>query len=149
MGLSYSPMVDAAASLELQGQGYLSAGIETPPANFAAFHNLLDGQLKDLAAKPVSDDELARAKQPLIEGQRKKLENNGYWLAKLTQMTREPRVREQVLGEGDAIAAVSAADVQATIARFAAGKDPIVAISQSLLPQASAAASAGSAAMKQ
>ncbi len=149
LGLTYSPMVDAAASLELKGQGYLTAGIETPPANFTAFHNMLAEQIKDLAAKPVSADELARAKQPLIEGQRKKLENNGYWLAKLTQLSREPRVRDQLLGEAEAIAAVSAADVQATIARFAAGKDPIVAISQSPLPQTSAVASTGSTAMKQ
>lgn len=140
LGLTYSPNVDAAASLELKGEGYLAAGIETPPANFATFHALLADQLKDLAAKPVSADELARAKQPLIEGQRKKLENNGYWLAKLTQVTREPRVRDQVLGEVDAITAITAADVQAVIAKFAAGKEPIVAISQSPTQQTSAAA---------
>ena len=131
LGLTYSPMVNAAASLELKGQGYLTAGIETPPANFTAFHTLLADQLKDLAAKPVSVDELARAKQPLIEAQRKKLENNAYWLAKLTQITREPRVRDQLLGEVDAITSVTASDVQATIAKYAAGKDPIVAISKS------------------
>jgi len=139
LGLTYSPNVDAAASLELKGEGYLAAGIETPPANFATFHALLADQLKDLAAKPVSADELARAKQPLIEGQRKKLENNGYWLAKLTQVTREPRVRDQVLGEVDAITAVTAADVQSVIAKFAAGKEPIVAISQSPAQQTPAA----------
>ena len=145
MGLTYSPMVDAAASLELKGQGYLTAGIETPPANFAAFHTLLAEQLADLAAMPVSTDELARAKQPLIEGQRKKLENNSYWLAKLTQVTREPRVRDQLLGEVDAITAVTAAGVQAVIAKYAVGKDPIVAISQSATQQTSAAVSAAGA----
>ena len=86
----------------------------------------------------MSADELARARQPLIEGQRKKLENNGYWLAKLTQVTREPRVREQVLGEVGAISAVTAADVQAVIAKFVAGRQPIVAIAQSPRTEASA-----------
>jgi len=94
----------------------------------------------------VSADELARAKQPLIEGQRKKLENNGYWLAKLTQVTREPRVRDQVLGEVDAITAVTAADVQSVIAKFAAGKEPIVAISQSQAQQTSAGPTAATGA---
>ena len=93
LGITYSPMVSADTSLDLRGKGYFTAAIETPQANFAAFHGLLAEQLKDLAAKPVSADELARAKQPLIEGQRKKLETNDYWLGKLTQMTREPRVR--------------------------------------------------------
>ena len=145
LGMTYSPMVSAAASLELQGQGYLTAGIETPPANFASFHGLLADEIKDLAARPVSADELARARQPLIEGQRKKLENNGYWLAKLTQAMREPRVRDQLLGELDAISAVTAADVQEVMAKYVAGKQPIVAISQSLFPQAAATAGSGAA----
>jgi zinc protease len=149
LGMTYSPKVDAAASLELQGQGYLSAGIETPPANFAAFHGLLAEQIKDLAANPVSADELARARQPLIEGQRKKLENNGYWLAKLAQVTREPRVRDQVLGEVAAISAVTAADVQAVIAKFVAGKQPIVAIAQSPRTEAVAKSEGGGNGVRQ
>ena len=59
-------------------------------------------------------------------------------------------MRDQLLGEVDAITAVTAADVQATIAKYAAGKDPIVAISQSPTPQqASAAASVGAAGVNQ
>jgi zinc protease len=130
LGMTYSPDVAADNSLELRGQGYFAAMIETPPANFAAFHSLLAEQLKDLATKPVSADELERAKQPLIEAQRKKLETNGYWLAKLTQMTREPRVREQALGQVDHISAVTAADVQALVAKLVVAKQPIVAIAR-------------------
>ena len=148
MGLTYSPMADAAASLELQGQAYLTAGIETPPANFAAFHNLLAEQLKDLAVRPVSDDELARAKQPLIEGQRKKLENNAYWLAKLTQVTREPRVRDQVLNKLDNIGGVRSRRPGGD-RQYIAGKQPIVAIAQSTQPQTSAAEAPKAAGMKQ
>src|SRR5206468_5484659 len=61
LGLTYSPMVSAESSKELEGEGYFTAAIETPQANFGAFHSLLESQLKDLAAKPISDDELARA----------------------------------------------------------------------------------------
>jgi zinc protease len=130
LGMTYSPMVSADSSLELQGQGYFTSAIETPPANFAAFHALLADQLKDLAAKPVSVDELARAKQPLVETQRKKLETNSYWLGKLAQYTREPRVRKETLEQLDDIAAVSAADVQAFAAKFIAGREPLVAIAK-------------------
>jgi zinc protease len=138
LGITYSPMVSADSSTELKGVGYFTAAIETPQANFASFHSLLESQLKDLAAKPVSADELARAKQPLIEGQRKKLETNDYWLAKLTEMTREPRVREEALAELDRIQQVTAADVQALAAKYIAGHQPLVAISK-----AAAAAGAG------
>ena len=143
LGMTYSPMVGAESSLELQGQGYLTAAIETPQANFSAFHAALADEVKDLAAKPVTADELARAKQPLIETQRKKLETNSYWLGKLAQMTREPRVRQEALKQLDDIGAVSAADVQAFAAKFIAGKEPLVAIAKAgATAQASTAAAA-------
>jgi zinc protease len=139
LGMTYSPMVNADTSLELQGEGYFTAAIETPQANFKTFHALLADQLKDLAAKPVSDDELARAKQPLIEGQRKKLETNDYWTDKLTKITREPRVRDEALAELDNIQKVTAADVQALAAKYIAGHQPLVAIAKAGQAQAGGA----------
>jgi zinc protease len=130
LGMTYSPIVAADASQEIQGLGYLVAAIETPQANFDTFHALLTDQLKDLAAKPVSEDELARAKQPLIETQKKKQETNGYWLGKLTQMTRDPRIGQQALEQVAHISAVTAADVQALAAKYLAGHKPLVAISK-------------------
>ena len=130
LGMTYSPIVAADASQEIQGLCYLAAAIETPQANFDTFHALLTDQLKDLAAKPVSEDELARAKQPLIETQKKKQETNGYWLGKLTQMTRDPRIGRQALEQVAHISAVTAADVQALAAKYLAGHKPLVAISK-------------------
>jgi zinc protease len=142
LGMTYSPMVNADASVELKGEGYFTAAIETPPANFGAFHALLADQLRDLAAKPASADELGRAKQPLIETRRKSLETNDYWLGKLTQMTREPRVRSQVLGQIDNIQAVTAADVQAFAQKYVAGHEPLIAIAKAA-GKAKAATAAG------
>jgi zinc protease len=142
LGMTYAPTVGAEASLELEGQGDLSATIETPPANFTAFHALFADQIKDLAAKPVSADELERAKQPLAETQRKKLENNSYWLVKLTQLTREPRIRNQVLLQLDRMSAVSAADVQAFAAKFLTGRAPLVAIAKATAASEASASSA-------
>ena len=138
LGMTYSPMVSADSSTELEGLGYFTAAIETPQANFPAFHALLADQLKDLAAKPVSADELARAKQPLVEGLRKKFETNDYWLDKLSDMTREPRVREQALNELGSIQKVTAADVQALAAKYIADRQPLIAISKAGSAQAAA-----------
>lgn len=130
LGMTYSPIVAADASLEIQGLGYLAAAIETPQSNFDQFHALLTDQLKDLAAKPVSADELARAKQPLIETQKKRLENNAYWLGKLAQMTRDRRIGSQTVDQVDHISAVTAVDVQALAAKYLAGAKPMIAISK-------------------
>jgi zinc protease len=139
LGLTYTPSVGVNTSVELQGEGYLTAAIETPPANFDAFRTLLASQIQDLATKPVSADEIGRAKQPLLAAQRRRLETNAYWLGKLSDMTREPRVREQALEQLSILSTVSADDVQTFAAKFLAGQQPIVAISRAAQSQASAA----------
>ena len=138
LGMTYSPKVAASTSVEVRGEGYFAPVIETPPSNFAAFHALLADELGDLAAKPVSADELARAKQPLIEAEAKRLETNSYWVEKLVQMTREPRVGEQMIGEAARLSAVTAADVQAFVARFVVARKPIVAMARADQPKETA-----------
>ena len=78
----------------------------------------------------------------MIEGQRKKLETNSYWLDRLTEMTREPRVREQALAELDDIQAVTAADVEALAAKYVAGHQPLVAIAKAVAEQTSGSGAA-------
>lgn len=136
LGLTYTPSVAANNSIELQGEGYFTAAIETPPANFDAFRTLLAGQIQDLSTKPVTVDELGRATQPLLAAQRRLLETNAYWLGKLSEFTREPRVREQTLEQLSLLATVSADDVKAFAAKFLAGRKPIVAISRAAETQA-------------
>lgn len=141
LGFTYSPMVSAESSLELKGEGYFTAAIETPQKNFTAFHALLDQQLKDLATRSVSEDELTRAKQPLIESQRKKLERNDYWLEKLTTMTREPRIRDEITTDLQNIEAVNANDVKALMAKYVLNHPPLVAIAKAVGQSATSAPS--------
>jgi len=130
LGITYSPQVQALTAVDLPGEGYLGVTLETPPMNFPKFHSLLGGQLSDLAAKPVSTDELTRAKQPLIETERKKRETNAFWLDKLAQIARDPRIESEALSSIDRLSAVSAADVQAFIAKYAAAQKPTVVIAR-------------------
>ena len=140
LGLTYTPSVAANSSVELQGEGYFTSAIETPPANFDAFSSLLAGEIQDLATKLVTPDELGRATQPLLAAQRRLLETNAYWLGKLSEFTREPRVREQTLEQLSLLATVSADDVKAFAAKFLAGKKPIIAIAKAADPQPAGAA---------
>ncbi len=130
LGITYSPQVQALTAVDLPGEGYLGVTIETPPTNFPKFHSLLAEQIGNLAAKPVSADELVRAKQPLIEAERKKRETNAFWLGKLTQIARDPRVKSETLSTIDRLSGVSATDVQAFIAKYAEGHQPVVVIAR-------------------
>ncbi|MEO5775026.1 MAG: insulinase family protein [Sphingomicrobium sp.] len=140
LGITYSPMVWSFSSADVRGAGYFTAAIETPQKNFDAFHALLKQQLDDLATKPVTADELARAKQPLIESHRKQIETNGYWLEVLTGSTREPRVGDQAATRLGRLQAVTAVDIQALALKHLAGKQPLIAISKAAPGQSAGAA---------
>ncbi|MFM5883982.1 MAG: M16 family metallopeptidase [Novosphingobium sp.] len=125
LGLTYSPVSEVEAGRQLAGYGYLGVWIETPPTNFATFRDLVSKEVANLAAKPVTADELQRAKQPLIESRKKLGENNDYWIGSLSLLLRDPRRRQDILGRVSQIEAVDAAAVQALVARRMAGQAPI------------------------
>ncbi|WP_338467618.1 insulinase family protein [Novosphingobium sp. ZN18A2] len=131
LGLTYSPMVRAESALTVAGLGYFGAAIETPHENFATFHKIVGEELADMATKPVTADELERAKTPLVEAAGKDLENNGYWARMLPIVMRDPRAKQPTLGKAAGLGAVTAADVQAFIDRFVKGKTPETVISES------------------
>jgi zinc protease len=130
LGITYSPQVQAITADDLPGEGYLGITLETPPANFAKFHSLMAEQISQLAAKPVSADELARAKQPLIETERKQRETNAFWLARLELLARDPRAKSETVEAEQRMSAVTAADVQQLMARFASRREPAVVIAR-------------------
>ncbi len=130
LGITYSPMTEAVASVQIDGLGYLGAVLETPPANFATFRSLLEAEVKDLAAKPITADALERARRPLVEGRTKDMESNGFWANWLPMVARDPRVRAQVLETGAGLAAVTAEDVRAVFARLAADHTPVTIVAR-------------------
>ncbi|WP_326535952.1 M16 family metallopeptidase [Pseudorhodoferax sp.] len=125
LGITYSPAVGSGASLEVPGQGSFSAQIETPPAKFATFRTLLRAELDALASRPVAADELRRARQPLVESQHKNSQTNGHWSFWLPQILNEPRAKAAMLGEVDALQAVTAEQVQAFFRDRIANRSPV------------------------
>jgi zinc protease len=125
LGMTYSPRASGGGSLDIPGQGRFSAEIETPPEKFDAFREVLRAQLQDLAAKPVSADELQRAKQPMIEGSRKAPEHNGHWAYWLQRILVEPRMKAMKQAETANLEAVTVEQVQAFFRDHIAKRQPI------------------------
>ncbi len=130
LGLTYSPQAEAVASTELPGQGYVGAYMETPPQNFAAFHDVLAQEIASLAATPVAQDEFDRARKPLSAARAKDLENNAYWLDRLGWLLRDDRARAPVLAHASALDGVSPAAVKAFFASHVSGVQPIEIIAK-------------------
>jgi zinc protease len=130
LGMTYSPNVVAVSSPELEGEAYLGAMIETPPSNFARFKALLGTEIADLASRPVSSDELERAKRPLIDDEIRKRETNAFWTERLVELARDPRLRAETLGEMGDLSSVTSADVQELVRTFIADRQPTIMIAR-------------------
>lgn len=111
-GSTYSPEVNAAASTALTGYGFLGASVEMPPAKIPGFFKALDAVMADLRAKPLSADELDRAKRPLIEARTRDRQLNGYWAAALPAALRDPRELDAIRSRVTGVEEITAADIQ-------------------------------------
>jgi len=126
LGITYSPSASARSAFYVKNMGYFQSSIETPAENFERFKALLNEQITALAETPVSDDELERARRPIVESRIKNRENNGYWLEQLGLLDRDPMVKDFILKDVDAARAVTAEQVQQLYARYLNNKPALV-----------------------
>jgi hypothetical protein len=68
--------------------GYLAAQMEAPPEKLASFFAASHEIAADLASKPISEDELNRARRPTLEGIDRARDGNGYWLGALGDLAK-------------------------------------------------------------
>jgi zinc protease len=134
LGITYSPTAGGGGSFDIPGQGSFVAQIETPPGQFDAFREVLRAQLAELAARPVSADELQRARQPMVEGRRKAPEHNGHWAFWLPRILDEPRMKGAMLGEEAGYEAVTAEQVQAFFRDHIVGRVPVEVVARAAAP---------------
>ncbi|HEY1124870.1 MAG TPA: insulinase family protein [Sphingobium sp.] len=130
LGLTYSPSASASASIELSGVGYLLVQAETPPDKFEAMRGAVLDVIARLARDPIGEDELSRAKKPLVEAVQKSRETNAFWTRSLSLLLREPRARDNVLNEAKELSDVTSGDVKTLLARYLNGTIPLTVISQ-------------------
>ena len=90
-GASYSPSVDSSWPTGLESGGSFIVTSQLKPEGFERFFAISRGIAADLAAHPVSADELARVINPLHESINRASSGNSFWLGQLTGATRDPR----------------------------------------------------------
>jgi zinc protease len=111
-GVTYTPGVASEASEVFPHYGYVLAEMEAPPPKLDGFFADVAGIAADLRTKPVSDDELARAKKPEIETLEKARHTNPYWLGGLSGAQADPRRLEILRTAESDLEQVSADDVE-------------------------------------
>jgi zinc protease len=117
-GVTYSPQASATASLNFPRYGYLAAEVEVPPSRIGDFYADLAKISADLKAKDVTDDELARAKKPLVDDLLKSRASNEYWLEQLSGAYEEPRRFDAIRGVVHSLESVDAAQLRDAAQRY-------------------------------
>ena len=116
--LAYSPGVGASASDVYQGYGSISVQAGTAADKLDAFYAAIETITASLRDAPPSEDELNRARLPVIEALRRSQAGNEYWLAQLAEVAENPAEIEQTLTHISDLEAVTPADIQALAQRY-------------------------------
>jgi zinc protease len=111
-GVTYSPQASQDASTVYPAWGYISAQMEAPPDRLDGFFTDIAAIVADLKTKPISADELERAKEPALQGLEKAKATNQYWLDRLSGAQADPRLLDAIRSAQAGLERVSAADIQ-------------------------------------
>lgn len=112
LGATYTPNSLSIASNTFDGFGAMVVFVPAQPSTFGEVDKVIRSIAADLTAKPVSADEILRARKPMLENYQKELRQNSSWLAPTANAQSKPdrllrfRTREAEL------ASITAANIQ-------------------------------------
>jgi zinc protease len=95
-GATYTPTAGSNSSQDFPAWGIFYAGAEVRPERTDLFFRTARAILAEMAAKPVTADEYARAINPVLTGLERRQRTNGYWLGAMQEWSRRPERIEQV-----------------------------------------------------
>ncbi len=111
-GASYALGGDAELSREVPGYGYAYFYVETGPEKVARFYALVDEIANDLRSHDVSPDELARAREPIIETLKHRQQGNEYWIEYLHRAQTDSRPLDRIRDNLSGYDKVTAGDIR-------------------------------------
>jgi len=111
-GATYLPQTNAESSQIFNGYGFLLAYAEVPLTKISLFYDTLARVVTDLAANPVSADELERARGPWVQQREQEQKTNAYWLNQIATAQIDPRNLDAIRTTIPELNQVTAADVQ-------------------------------------
>ena len=112
-GATYSPDTEASFSETTAGYGAAISDVEMPPEKIPGFFDTVSRIAGDLRNKGLTDDELARARNPRVAGIEKARLTNEYWLERLAGSIADPRRLDLIRTTLPDYQAMTTADVQA------------------------------------
>lgn len=132
-GATYSPRAGSTMSPLYPGYGYLFVSLDLAPNQVDAYFGVIDEIAAALAAGDISEDELQRARQPMLEDLEEAEESNTSWINLLYTAQTKPRYLDVRRTYRDLLAGLTVADVTAAAEAYL---DPAKAYRIAILPGA-------------
>ena len=117
-GTTYSPNAGHQASETFPGYGFMAAQIEAPPAKLDGFLADAARIAADLRDRPITADELQRARKPRVEDIARQRASNEWWLSELGAVQTLPGVAASIEHGLEQYEAVTPAELQKAARRF-------------------------------
>jgi len=118
LGATYSPSADSVRSSVFPGYGYLSATSAVEPQDIDLVMSAIETIASDLAAGDITEDELQRARQPILENIEEQSENNAVWLNYIDTAQTDPDYLAEVRTRAASYEAVTVDDLTAMAAQY-------------------------------
>lgn len=114
VGAAYSPQAGSIESSISPGYGYILTHVEIDPTMVEKVTQLVLKIGDDLAANGVSEDELKRAREPILKGMEQSLRDNGYWLnSVLARAQEKPEVLDWARQRVADVSSITTAELSA------------------------------------
>ena len=140
MGMVYSPTV-ANPMPDDADQGYMAAQLETAPKDLERVVAAARAIAAELAAGRITQEEVDRAREPLIAERKQLQAENGAWAGTISAAARHPDAMRELTGYETDMRALTLADVKKAAATWLV-REPILskALPESLRPAQTASA---------
>lgn len=117
-GATYSPSTEAFFAHANPSYGYINVSLDLLPEDVDRMFLVLDEIAADLANGKISEDELARARRPIVDQFRNDQENNAYWLSLVATAQSNPAALGQHRRTAADYQAVTVRDLAAAAQRY-------------------------------
>lgn len=95
-GATYSPIVSNQTSIIFPGFGFLWVGLDVDRSEVDRMYAIADELAETMVAGNISEDELQRARQPVLERLSQSMESNQMWLGQISRSQTYPERLERL-----------------------------------------------------
>jgi zinc protease len=117
-GAAYTPSASSSWSFAYDQGGYLLISTQLKPERIAYFYTLAGEIARDLATKPVNDDELSRIITPMRQLVLRASTGNSFWMNQLEGYSRDKRYLDAMRNLSRDLLEVTAGELQVLAARY-------------------------------